>query len=366
MSNMTGKERILTTLRLIEPDMVPTMDLVDSKVIEAILPGASQEDFAEYMDLDAVWFSDILHYWKYEIVDEEKKIMRDTLGGLAQITDHDWPITISPAIQSEAELNSYVPPDPNLPEQYEYARKLIKRFKGQKAILATIADVWALCREYFLGEMQFFRALITKPDLVTRANEILLDFQLSYMKNAIDLGADFFFIGGDWAMTKGPMASREHLIKFAAEPLKKMVDYAHSRSVPVIKHTDGNVWPIMDILLETGIDALNPIDPMAGMDMGEVKAKIGDKVCLSGNVDCAYLLINGTTDEVREATRECIRKGGKGGGFICMSSNTIHAKVKPENYVAMVKAVREFGRYPLEDHFNHLVKPGSDKSVFDK
>ena len=51
--------------------------------------------------------------------------------------------------------------------------------------------------------------------------------------------------------------------------------------------------------------------------------------------------------EVKQETKEVIRKAGKGGGFICMSSNSIHSGVNPKNYVAMVEAIREYGSYPL-------------------
>jgi uroporphyrinogen decarboxylase len=143
------------------------------------------------------------------------------------------------------------------------------------------------------------------------------------------------------------MVSRQFTEKFLAPPLKKLVDYAHSRGVPVIKHTDGNIWPIYDTIIDAGVDGLHPIDPMAGMDIGEAKAKFGDKVCLCGNVSCAFSLVSGTEEEVRQETREVIRKAGKGGGLICMSSNSVHSGVNPKNYLAMVRAIREFGRYPL-------------------
>ena len=100
-------------------------------------------------------------------------------------------------------------------------------------------------------------------------------------------------------------------------------------------------------VIDAGVDGIHPIDPMAGMDMGEAKAKFGDKVCLLGNVSCAFVLVTGSVEEVRQETKEVIRKGAKGGGFICTSSNSIHSAVKPENYVAMVKAIREYGRYPI-------------------
>ena len=66
-----------------------------------------------------------------------------------------------------------------------------------------------------------------------------------------------------------------------------------------------------------------------------------------GNVDCGELLSWGTKEAVREAVKDCIRKAGKGGGYICMSSNSIHGAVNPENFAEMIRAVREYGKYPL-------------------
>jgi uroporphyrinogen decarboxylase len=81
------------------------------------------------------------------------------------------------------------------------------------------------------------------------------------------------------------------------------------------------------------------------MDLGEVKSKYGDRVALKGNVDCAQLMTFGTPDEVVEATKEALRKGMPNGGFILSSSNSIHSSVKPANYAAMLKTLRECGRY---------------------
>ena len=71
------------------------------------------------------------------------------------------------------------------------------------------------------------------------------------------------------------------------------------------------------------------------MDLGEVKAKYGDRIAVKGNVDCANLLTFGTPEETIEATSTA--EGMPGGGFICSSSNSIHSGVKPENYVALMQ-----------------------------
>lgn len=348
---MTGLERILKVLKLEEPDIVPTWDMIDSRVMEAILPGCSELEFYEHMDVDAVFFDDRLHYWKYETIDKSKGVLREPFGGISVRTEWgDWPVLTEPGVKSVEELDSLNIPDPNLSEQYKYAEDLIKRFKGDRAIIASIAEVSGLLKEHLLGDVQFYEAIYMDTDLIKQASDICFDYQMKYMKNCIDIGIDVFMILTDWAMNEGPLMSPQHLSEFVAPYTKKMVDYAHSRGIPVIKHTDGNLWSIMDILLETGVDALHPFDPIAGMDLEEGKTKLGNKLCLAGNVDTAKLLISGKPEEVQESVKECIRKAGNGGGYICMSSNTIHAKINPQNYIAMVEAVRKFGRYPLEDY----------------
>jgi len=104
----------------------------------------------------------------------------------------------------------------------------------------------------------------------------------------------------------------------------------------------------MDDIVNTGLDALDPLEPMAAMDIGKVKEQYGDRIALAGNVDCGELLSRGTAEEVVEAVKETIAKGSPGGGHILASSNSIHPAVKPENYRAMLAAAKEFGQYPLD------------------
>jgi uroporphyrinogen decarboxylase len=113
-----------------------------------------------------------------------------------------------------------------------------------------------------------------------------------------------------------------------------------------IKHCDGNVDAVADFWVECGIDCLDPIDPGAGYTMGTMKERYGQRICLKGNIDCTGNLCDGTPEEVEEEVRQCILAGGAGGGLILSSSNTIHRGVKPDNYRAMLRALRRYGRYP--------------------
>jgi len=121
--------------------------------------------------------------------------------------------------------------------------------------------------------------------------------------------------------------------------------------VPFVKHTDGNVWRILDLLVEAGIDALHPIEPAAGMRIDEVKRRYGDRIAVIGNVDCSIVLPLLSEHDVVEVVKETIAKAAPGGGFVLSSSNSIHPGVKPENFLAMVKAAREYGRYPILEEF---------------
>ena len=347
MTKMTGLERMLTTLRHEEPDRVPHSELHSALVWQAILPGKTYEDFVEYMDLDAVVGYDKLTGWNWEMVDPDKGIIRDIWGGLQRLTSNQ-PSPMEPAIKTEKDLDSYVPPDPDKPERYAWLENWVKRFKGERALIAHATDVFDIARESLLGDIPYFTSMITNPDLIDRVNQIVLDYNLKYLKNCIEVGADVLFISGDFATTTSPMVSPDMTRRFLTPPLKQMVDLGHAHGLPVLKHSDGNIMPIFEDIVDTGIDGIHPIDPMAGLDLGEIKQMYGDRLTLCGNVSCAYTLCEAPVEEVVEAVKDCIRKGGPGGGYVCMSSNSIHSGVKPGNYVAMVKAIHEYGVYPLD------------------
>jgi len=160
MRKLTGLERVLTALKLQEPDRVPHFERVAKRVIDGILPGASEDDFVAYMDLDGIRFIDRTHSWSYEMVDASKKIKRDQWGGLVRYTTEDNPVPVEPAIKSERDLETYVPPDPDEEWRYEYLKQVVKRFKGEKAIVVGVTDIFALGRENFLGDVGYFRAMV--------------------------------------------------------------------------------------------------------------------------------------------------------------------------------------------------------------
>ena len=351
MKKMTGAERILTALAIKEPDSVPHTELlIEKNIINAILPNASYEDFVVFMGLDGLLVFDKISAWKFEVVDPANRVKRDQWGGLIRFSDAAaLGISVGTAFKSAQEVNlkNYKVPDPDEEWRYAKLREIVKRFKGDKAVIAQVYDGFNIIQESLLSHFEFFPAMKQAPEIIDELTETVGNYNLRYIRNCIEVGADVVFISGDYAMTHGPMVSRQHTSRFLTPMLKRMVDACHALKTPVIKHSDGNISKIIDLMVDTGIDGLHPIDVIAGMDIAQVKRDYGKKICIMGNVNVGTTLPEGSTEDVRQEVKDCIRKAAIGGGYICSSSNIIHSGVKPDNYVAMVKAIREFGKYPL-------------------
>jgi uroporphyrinogen decarboxylase len=123
----------------------------------------------------------------------------------------------------------------------------------------------------------------------------------------------------------------------------------------VIKHTDGNIMPILDQLVQANPHALHSLDPQAGIDIAEVKRLYGDKVCLIGNVNCG-LLDTGTEQEVIDSARYALRHGMPGGGYIFSTSNCIYTGMPLSRYLLMWNVWREEGNYPNTLSLSALAK----------
>jgi uroporphyrinogen decarboxylase len=282
------------------------------------------------------------------IVEGTQQIVRDEWGIIWGVTDFGIPYPIEGPIRSREDLKHYTPPDPDAPHRLRSLREAVRRFKGRKAIVFLTHDGFEF-PHYLRGGMENLLVdYFDDPDLAHTLAEMVIDYKIRLMRRAIREGADAIVSGDDYATAHGLIMSPNHFREFILPYLKRSIDAAHEMGVPFIKHTDGNIWSIMDMMVDAGIDAIDPIEPLAGMDIGEVKARYGDRIAVIGNVDCSIVLTQGTREEVEEAVKETIAKASPGGGHILASSNSIHPAVKPENYLAMVEAARKYGNYPID------------------
>ncbi len=339
---MNSYERVMIALEAKQPDRVPILEWqISFNVIEALKPGATEMEFmAEELDAVSTW----------EDIKEKRcgdDVIIDEWGAKRKYLGQRYPIPFEFPIKSEKELKTYKPPNPNAPWRFNRLKEAIKNYKGKKAIIFCLETVftyaWVL-----VGFEKLLISFRTNPDFARKLLKISADYHLKLAESAIKLGTDAIMCGDDLAYKTGLMMSKKDFKEFLLPYYKEMIDLAHSKGVPFIKHSDGNIWEILPLFVEAGIDAINPLEPVAGMDIGEVKQKYGDKICLIGNIDCGDLLCRKTPEEVERVVKETIKKAAPGGGYIVSSSNAIQRAVRPENYRAMIDATRKWGKYPLK------------------
>lgn len=345
---MNSRERVIAALERREPDRVPYFEcVIDHRVMQALLPGCDYFQFNEWIGQDNVgqnrssWSRESV-----EMIDEERGLFRDKWGVIRAFGPESTPAPVEGPIKSPDDLKRYTPPDPNADDVLGQIPEIVARYKGKKAITAICRD--AFFNPAFLrGTEQYLMDMVDNPKLVHQLVEVCLSYDIPAMQRMVAAGVDVVVFGDDYADKNATLMSPKHFKQFVLPGLKRCVDAAHEAGAYVIKHSDGNIMGVLDMIVETGIDGLNPLEPAAGMDISLIKHRYGDRVALVGNIDCGYLLSQAPVEQVRQVTLETIRTAAPGGGYCLSSSNSIHSSVRPENYVAMIQTLRQFGQYPI-------------------
>ncbi|MBI2914484.1 MAG: hypothetical protein HYY08_01010 [Firmicutes bacterium] len=191
----------------------------------------------------------------------------------------------------------------------------------------------------------FVERLADEPDKVKQDARDMVDRALEKAEAiARHGGLDGFALCSDYCFNTGPFLSPSLFSEFVTPYLARLTKGYRDMGFYAIKHTDGNIMPILDQLVETGPHALHSLDPQGGVDIAQVKRLVGDKVCLIGNVNCG-LLQTGTDEEVVQSVRYTLRSGMPGGGYIFSTSNCIYTGLSLERYELMLDVWRKEGNY---------------------
>jgi len=186
--------------------------------------------------------------------------------------------------------------------------------------------------------------LADEPDKLKQEASDSVKSRLEFAERMKDSGLDGFALCSDYCFNSGPFMSPSQFSEFVTPYLKELIAGYRDMGYYSIKHTDGNIMPILDQLVEAKPDALHSIDPQGDVDIAEVKKLVGDKVCLIGNVSCAAL-DTGTDEEVVESARYALKHGMPGFGYIFSTSNCIYTGMDPKRYDLMLDVWREEGNY---------------------
>ncbi len=318
---------------------------IDWKVIRG-LDCSSYFDLIERFDLDAVSVNQVMYLLGLRpLLFRFKKTYTDVWGVRRRITTELLPYVLSHPLQSMAQLRDFRPPDPRKDPVLKAVRKVARRFKGRRAVMfvgrAVFAASWYLC-----GMQRLLESYLLEPEFAKALGRMVVDYNKELHRLVIAEGADLIVLGDDYAHKTGTIMSPDQFREFILPGFGEVVRNIKSHGAYCVKHTDGNIWAILDDIVNTGIHGIGPLEPGAGMDLAEVKRAAGDRVCVVGNVD-VDLLCRGSAEQVRQSTRALIEAVSPGGGHILSSGNSITSAVQPENFRVMVETAHKQGRYPI-------------------
>ncbi len=197
---------------------------------------------------------------------------------------------------------------------------------------------------WFVGTERVLMALVEDPEWVKEMIDTMCDLNLELLDQAWRRGYTFDCLiwPDDLAFVKGPFFSPA-IYRAVVQPAhRRACEFAHERGAFAMLHTDGNILPLLPDILDTGIDAMQPLEQKAGMDLLCIKAEVGERLCLEGGIDVRAM---GDAEHIEAEIRTKIPMAKVGGGYCYHSDHSVPSNVSFADYCRLVELVKECGRY---------------------
>lgn len=353
---MTPRERFLTALNGGTADRVPIAEHLFSLKLQkellgyntVLFEGTAQVELAAKLGIDTVWVPINGFCGIEETPHQENEIYKDEWG--VTYKKNGWPIIaqVECPVKNRDDWNKYKLPEVNTSYRTRIIRDAVKANENKLAIVVGLLGPFTMASWYFSDFETFSMNLFMDPELIYEMNKAYVDWALEAAALAFkEGGIDAFQISDDWGGTNALLISPEHFKEFFMPSFERLVKGLSNLGVPVIMHNDGNIWDVLDDLVNTGIKGYHPVERSAGMDLQVVKTKYAGKICPVGNVNNKTTMVSGTPEAIKAEVKECIRVGAPGGGYVIATDHSIHDDIPTENVLAFIDAVKEYGNYPI-------------------
>ena len=338
---MNSRERVITTLRCQEPDRVPYCELgIDRSLAQRLMGWEASANRVASMESNLYTIEEATALADELALDNLCYVLRAPVYA-KRVEGEDGRLFYGEGeIHTWDDLSRLALPDPDDEALYKDAARFVAGKGDRSAWFVTRIGIFPAMLS--MGVEHFSLALYDDRALVETILARYCEWVLAVIEHVNRLDFDAFVSTDDFAFNTGPFLSpaifRELVLPYYRQVAEKLTH-------PWIIHSDGNVMPYLNDLVDLGITGLHPLEKGA-MDVAEVKRLYGDSLCLLGNVDLNILGL-GTPADVDQEIEELIQVAGPGGGYIVTSGNSLASYVKPENARAMGTAVWRHGKYPL-------------------
>ena len=260
----------------------------------------------------------------------------------------DTPMYREGLLTSPEKWDAWPHPDPEKFYKivYRVFFDLQKRYGDQIYLMGSLfSGMWETVSQV-MGLTAFSVTLRRNPEFVRRMIQYYERIYLAVIHATADAGMPAFVYSDDMGHKMGPQTSPRVLDEFFGPSLRRVTEEAHQRGLKIIIHSCGNVNQLLDLFVSWGFDGVHSLEPTAGIDLGQVKQRVGKRMCIFGNLDISQVMTYGTRQEVEEAVKAALRSAAQGGGFIMAMTNS-HNAVKVENSRWMIEFTNQYGTYPL-------------------
>ena len=231
------------------------------------------------------------------------------------------------------EFSDLTPPPVPDDSCFEYADYLIKTFGNDRYIAGFSAGLTAV--SLIGGTENGLMTLALQPDVVEAFNKRQVFRQNILDDYYIRKGIDGVLAEHDMAGTNGPLISPRMFKELCFPYYRERVQHIKKYVPQVILHNCGNNLPIMDMLVDGGIDAYESIQTTSAMSIKTLLNGYGNRLCVWGAV-ALESLIDGTPDDARREVRRCFEEAKDAPGFILGPSHSIAFGTKYDNFMAML------------------------------
>jgi uroporphyrinogen decarboxylase len=338
---MNSRERVLAALKGEEPDRVPYCELaIDRALAQKLMGWGDPRSQAHNLEVNQYTLEEAKAIASFLKLDNLSYVLRAPVYAQKPAGQDGRLFYGEGMIQAEADLAMVELPDPYDDSLYAEAERFVDQKDEYAAWFVTRLGIFPTMLS--MGIENFCIAMYENRSLVEAVLDRYTDWMIVVAERMCQIGFDVFVSTDDLAFKTGPFMSLE-MFRDLVMPRHRRV--AEKISIPWVIHSDGDVMPYLEDFLSLGITGLHPNEKGA-MDIRAMKREYGDRICLLGNVDLNILGM-GTQQDVEQEVRDLIRDVGPGGGYIVTSGNSLAGYLRPENALALSRAVQEYGRYPL-------------------
>ncbi|HUW31671.1 MAG TPA: uroporphyrinogen decarboxylase family protein [Planctomycetota bacterium] len=308
---MNPRIRLLTTLQFREPDYPPHFEQIFDLSREAF--GEAQPSDKQISEATGA---------------EKDRLINRSAEFFAKIVD-------------EFEWSAVLLWSPAWGEDLYRAIPIVRRLVANRALVGGF--VWGSTHaiDTVKDYVEYSVDLYEHPERLHEQARQMRDGALQHIRRLLEAGADIIDVASDYAFNAGPFLPPAKFAELVTPYLAPIIAAIRDGGAVAVLHSDGNLLPILDQIVAVRPHVLQSIDPMADMDIAQVKMLTYGKLALMGNVQCSYIQ-TGPPEKIVESARYCLKHGSPGGGYIYSCSNTIFEGVPLENYRLMLKVWNEW------------------------